>query len=680
MASHSVAVVSGTERVPLQDFVDVCMANACEPVVRLPQSISDARRMFAAATLADADCSGVIAISAVEAWSADGVQRAADEVALATYAGISAVILPAPPAEGELQHRLVAAVAAHCQDNLTPQLWFRVSGSDFAAWLQFQRLCRADVILPPCSALGDAGARLSYCRDGQLRLVLDARRPCDQLVKFFGERVAAVMCELADLRSDSVVPRAVFEERAVMPLVEVNTVDDLSVVRPSWLQECFGSTPQVRMSARTRSFQGANAASSLVALAADKSAAVAASMSAYDDVLQVPLQPLAHDLPDGTYRVFETDAPKYSMYYVAVRTEMERTLSLGCQRVVVYVLGAGRGPLVSCALRAAAVALPAGFPLRVDALEKNPHAAELLRLRCEVDDTWSDASARQRLRVVETDGRHVVADDYRDTAEDATCHAIVVSELLGSFADNELSVECVEGFLWQSGLKPHPACSLTVIPRDTRSYVTLVHSHVWAEAALSSRCVRAVGRGRTDVVSEYSKPAIVKPRAAFFAAVAGGVWGGRAQVEAIAQCFEFVHGPSGTAAAPFSFEQQSDVCLMVRENGLIGGLMGYFRATLTDECQLSTVPCDHTPDMYSWFPLFLPLAFLSSSVDGAPHAAQIVTAAQVKVGDQVRVAVERRCDASYVWYEWCAAVRRGDVTVAASLRMNEGGRSWRIAL
>ena len=72
----------------------------------------------------------------------------------------------------------------------------------------------------------------------------------------------------------------------------------------------------------------------------------------YRDFLQSPLQPLAHHLQSSTYETFEKDPVKYAQYCTAIK----QALLDRCredQRFVIMVVGAGRGPLVSAALKAA---------------------------------------------------------------------------------------------------------------------------------------------------------------------------------------------------------------------------------------------------------------------------------------------------------------------------------------
>ena len=104
------------------------------------------------------------------------------------------------------------------------------------------------------------------------------------------------------------------------------------------------------------------------------------------------------------------------------------------------VVGAGRGPLVKCALNAAE---KTSRKMKVFAVEKNPNAINTFtfdiylfiytsfRLRCRKrDENWTNVT------IVDSDMRVWNAPEKAD---------ILVSELLGSFGDNELSPECLDG-------------------------------------------------------------------------------------------------------------------------------------------------------------------------------------------------------------------------------------------
>lgn len=96
--------------------------------------------------------------------------------------------------------------------------------------------------------------------------------------------------------------------------------------------------------------------------------------SGYEDYLQAPLQPLMDNLESSTYEIFETDPVKYQQYEKAIYHALLDIVPIdraATQVVVIMVVGAGRGPLVNCSLRAAH---DAGRLVKVYAVEKNQNA------------------------------------------------------------------------------------------------------------------------------------------------------------------------------------------------------------------------------------------------------------------------------------------------------------------
>ncbi|MGH0128756.1 UNVERIFIED_CONTAM: hypothetical protein FKN15_044108 [Acipenser sinensis] len=174
----------------------------------------------------------------------------------------------------------------------------------------------------------------------------------------------------------------------------------------------------------------------------------------YEDYLQSPLQPLMDNLESQTYEVFEKDPIKYSQYQQAVyRCLLDRVPDeqKDTNTQVLMVLGAGRGPLVNASLRAAK---QAERRIRVYAVEKNPNAVITL-------ENWRFEEWGDQVTVVSCDMREWAAPEKAD---------IIVSELLGSFGDNELSPECLDGaqhFLKADGVS---------IPCDYTSYLAPISS------------------------------------------------------------------------------------------------------------------------------------------------------------------------------------------------------------
>lgn len=88
--------------------------------------------------------------------------------------------------------------------------------------------------------------------------------------------------------------------------------------------------------------------------------------------------------------------------------------------------GAGRGPLIRRALSAARITKA---NVHVVALDKNPNAIVTLR------NMIVDEGIEDKVTLIAGDMRHVSVDKLKGD--------ILVSELLGSFGDNELSPECL---------------------------------------------------------------------------------------------------------------------------------------------------------------------------------------------------------------------------------------------
>lgn len=154
-----------------------------------------------------------------------------------------------------------------------------------------------------------------------------------------------------------------------------------------------------------------------------------------EDFLQNPLQPLTEHLETNIYEVFEMDQIKYTTYQNAILKAVEK-ISLDVETPVIMIVGAGRGPLVQATLNASYIL---NKKIKVYAVEKNPFAINTLIDR--VKNEWHNQVT-------------LISDDMRvyQPPEKAD---ILVSELLGSFGDNELSPECLDGaqrFLKKSGV------------------------------------------------------------------------------------------------------------------------------------------------------------------------------------------------------------------------------------
>lgn len=342
--------------------------------------------------------------------------------------------------------------------------------------------------------------------------------------------------------------------------------------------------------------------------------------SGYQDYLQAPLQPLADNLESVTYEVFEKDPVKYDWYERAVAqalldwSKQNKPTSSTTGAVVIAVAGSGRGPLVTRSLKAST---STGVPVEVWAVEKNPNAYVLLQ-KHNVED-WNGAVTVVKSDMRAWKGPHRVASRPDGSVETTYGKVdIVVSELLGSFADNELSPECLDGvqhvLALQHGISIPSSYTahLTPIlaprlhadisqraagdPTATETpYVVLLH-------AIDYLATSVPGNPRFQQAWEFSHPLPTATLATAEARRAGGVSGGGGGSMA---------GGDGANEHNARHARLKFVC---RDRGVVHGLGGYFEAVLYEgeagKVELSTRPDNidaKSKDMISWFPIFFPL-------------------------------------------------------------------------
>uniref|UniRef100_A0A8C7TZX8 Protein arginine N-methyltransferase 5 n=1 Tax=Oncorhynchus mykiss TaxID=8022 RepID=A0A8C7TZX8_ONCMY len=332
----------------------------------------------------------------------------------------------------------------------------------------------------------------------------------------------------------------------------------------------------------------------------------------YEDYLQSPLQPLMDNLESQTYEVFEKDPIKYSQYQQAVykclldRVPEEQKAT---NTQVLMVLGAGRGPLVNASLRAAK---QADRKLRIYAVEKNPNAVVTL-------ENWKFEEWGDQVTVVSCDMREWAAPEKAD---------IIVSELLGSFGDNELSPECLDGaqhFLKDGGVS---------IPCSYTSFLApLSSSKLYNE-------VRGCRERDKDPECHFETPYVVRLHNFH-------------QLAEPKACFTFVHPTTDMNNNRYQCLRFSVGC-----NTVLHGFAGYFETTLYGDVTLSIKPETHSPGMFSWFPILFPLK----------------QPIPVTRDDDVVVRFWRCNNGKKVWYEWAVT------EPSCSAIHNPAGRSYTIGL
>ncbi|CED84658.1 Protein kinase inhibitor [Phaffia rhodozyma] len=332
----------------------------------------------------------------------------------------------------------------------------------------------------------------------------------------------------------------------------------------------------------------------------------------YWDWLQAPLQPLMDDLQSSTYEVFERDPVKYKNYEEAVVLALnDRPAGTP---LAIYVCGAGRGPLVAGVLRALQ---RANRQAHVYAIEKNASAFITLQERKALE--WGDA-----VEIILGDMRTLEVPEPAD---------IIVSELLGSFGDNELSPECLDGAM--RFLKPD---GISIPSSYTAHLAPLSSSKLFNEVNATSREPK---QAETPYVVMFQAVNTLSGDAPPDSARCG---------PRVQECWAFEHprrdlvlDDSGLPLTNSHNTRSAHLTFHIPHAGALHGLAGYFEAHLYGSIGLSIHPDRQhiiSPDMLSWFPLFFPFReplFLPSNSELDVHVWRLTDSRSRKV-----------------WYEWHA--------------------------
>eukprot|EP00257_Ricinus_communis_P009389 XP_002528010.2 protein arginine N-methyltransferase 1.5 [Ricinus communis] len=331
----------------------------------------------------------------------------------------------------------------------------------------------------------------------------------------------------------------------------------------------------------------------------------------YRDFLQSPLQPLMDNLEAQTYETFEKDSVKYIQYQRAIcKALLDRVPDEASVTTVLMVVGAGRGPLVRASLQAAE---ETGRKVKVYAVEKNPNAVVTLHSLVKLEG-WEGI-----VTIISCDMRYWNAPEKAD---------ILISELLGSFGDNELSPECLDGaqrFLKQDGIS---------IPSSYTSFI---------QPVTASKLYNDV-KSHKDLV-HFETAYVVKLHNV-------------ARLAPSQPVFTFTHPNYNTKKSnqryrKLQFEIANDI-----GSAMVHGFAGYFDAKLYKDVHLGIEPSTATPNMFSWFAIFFPLR----------------TPMCVQPGSPLEVHFWRCCGPLKVWYEWCVT------SPSSSAVHNSNGRSYWVGL
>lgn len=194
--------------------------------------------------------------------------------------------------------------------------------------------------------------------------------------------------------------------------------------------------------------------------------------------------------------------------------------------------------------------------------------------------------------------RNLVTEDKAD---------IMVSELLGSFGDNELSPECLDGA--QVHLKPDGI----MIPNRSTSYLSPVMAPklLYVETELLKKLVYAKIPIDAHITYLRNVYHIADPQSVF----------------------TFVH-PNREEVIDYNRSIQLE--FDVKIDCVMTGFAGYFDTVLFKNIKLSIHRLAHTTGLISWHPMYFSL--------DEPQ--------QLRAGDKICVDFRRCVSPNSVWYEW----------------------------
>ncbi|AFZ80519.1 Skb1 methyltransferase family member protein [Theileria equi strain WA] len=336
--------------------------------------------------------------------------------------------------------------------------------------------------------------------------------------------------------------------------------------------------------------------------------------SGYNDLLQTPLQPLRDHLDSSTYEEFERCDTKYDIFETAVRQWLEENTTV--RRPVAYIPGAGRGPLVQRTLNAFHNKGIKDYSIY--AIEKNPYA--ILTLKHRIKD---GQSGWDKVQLIFGDMRDIIPKEPAD---------LIISELLGSFADNELSPECIYGIeaVFNKHFPNHK--QIQYIPQRYTSFLTPIYTpKLWERLYLSEdrKC--------------FHTPYVVALQSYYNIA---------ANPDPL-PCFSFEH-PSRKETT--KLERYKQLRFTVKKDCTLHGFAGYFSFRLYGDLEMSILP-GHSDEVKSWFPMYFP----------------VEKAMYVKESQVITLHIWRKCDGTRVWYEWAVT------TPFTSAIHNVNGFSYSIA-
>ncbi|KAH8739245.1 hypothetical protein FG386_000002 [Cryptosporidium ryanae] len=311
----------------------------------------------------------------------------------------------------------------------------------------------------------------------------------------------------------------------------------------------------------------------------------------YFDILQIPLQPLSEDLRSIYYETFEADSVKYKKYMYAIQQCLYEN-SKRFKDIKILIVGAGRGGLVDCSI--IALKKLSINHAKIVCIEKNRNAVITLNARknFEKDNSWKKVE--------------IIHSDIRDRTFGQKFN-VIISELLGSFGDNELAPECLysaQKFLEDGGI---------MIPQSYTSFIEPISCRkIWNNVLKLKRDYPM----ETTYVSKLKSNSFIS-------------------IEGSKKVFTFNH-PLKKIPLVNDNSLFCKLDFVSKMDSTLHGFKGYFECNLYKDIGFSTSRDNFTDGLISWFDFYFP----------------INTPIKVKKGDKIEFGIWRKSTKHKVWYEW----------------------------
>lgn len=305
----------------------------------------------------------------------------------------------------------------------------------------------------------------------------------------------------------------------------------------------------------------------------------------YTNVLIEPLQPLRDDLEEEIYEIFEEDKVKYHQYEKAIELAIkdlqknQNQNQIQGDKLKILIVGPGRGPLIDIVLQLCQQ-LGDLQNIEIIAIEKNNKIFQMLQ--SQNLNKWFNS-----IKLINQDVRKMNSNFF-------TQFNLVISELLGSFACNELSPDILKNFE-----------NCIMIPSNYENFVIPIYSNILTN------------------LEEY-RPYLIK-------------LGEYYQLDNHQLVFEFNHSLNDHN---IQLNQSKHIEFKNYNKLRINGFKGFFLANLYESISISNIEnyemksdCQIFGEFCkSWFPMIFPI--------------------YVTANENITIKFSRLCDLEGVWYTW----------------------------